>query len=108
MLTFLQLISIAHRLQTVAYSDRIIILDAGQVVEVSYLSKLRPPSDHLQFDAPLALFDNPRSAFRGLCDKAVSPFFFGKYCSDVAQRIVRQDLVRIQQDAVAATSKGRR
>lgn len=30
----LQLISIAHRLQTVAYYDRVLVLDAGQVAEV--------------------------------------------------------------------------
>jgi hypothetical protein len=30
-----QLISIAHRLQTVIYYDRIIVMDAGQVVEAS-------------------------------------------------------------------------
>lgn len=31
-----QLISIAHRLQTVAYYDRVLVLDAGCVVEVGY------------------------------------------------------------------------
>lgn len=31
----IQLISIAHRLQTVAYYDRILVIDAGQVAEVS-------------------------------------------------------------------------
>ncbi|WWD19199.1 hypothetical protein CI109_103657 [Kwoniella shandongensis] len=63
------LISIAHRLQTVAYYDRIIVMDAGQVTE---------------FDSPLALFDNPASTFRLLCNK---------------KNITRPELVRIREDA---------
>ncbi len=51
------LISIAHRLQTVAYYDRILVLDAGEIAE---------------FDTPLALFDSVDSTFRSLCDKKVS------------------------------------
>jgi ABC-type multidrug transport system fused ATPase/permease subunit len=35
-----QLISIAHRLQTVVFYDRILCLEAGQVVEVSKHSDL--------------------------------------------------------------------
>ncbi|EIW71607.1 hypothetical protein TREMEDRAFT_27765 [Tremella mesenterica DSM 1558] len=50
------LISIAHRLQTVAYYDRILVMDAGQVAE---------------YDTPLALFDEPGSVFRSLCEKKV-------------------------------------
>ena len=50
------LISIAHRLQTVAYYDRILVLDAGQIAE---------------FDTPLALFDRQDSIFRSLCNKKV-------------------------------------
>lgn len=50
------LISIAHRLQTVAYYDRILVLDAGEVAE---------------FDTPLTLFDTRDSIFRSLCDKKV-------------------------------------
>ncbi len=51
------LISIAHRLQTVAYYDRILVLDAGQIAEI---------------DTPLTLFDAPSSIFRSLCNKKVS------------------------------------
>ncbi len=51
------LISIAHRLQTVAYYDRILVLESGQLAE---------------FDTPLALFDTKNSIFRSLCDTKVS------------------------------------
>lgn len=51
-----QLISIAHRLQTVAFYDRILVMDAGQIAE---------------FDTPLNLFDRPGSIFRSLCEKKV-------------------------------------
>ncbi|KAI9632685.1 P-loop containing nucleoside triphosphate hydrolase protein [Dioszegia hungarica] len=64
------LISIAHRLQTVAYYDRILVMDAGVVAK---------------FDSPLILFDRPDSIFRSLCD---------------TKQITRDDLVRIQADAV--------
>nr|XP_019043406.1 hypothetical protein I302_07983 [Kwoniella bestiolae CBS 10118]OCF22336.1 hypothetical protein I302_07983 [Kwoniella bestiolae CBS 10118] len=50
------IVSIAHRIQTVAYYDRILVMDVGQVVE---------------FDHPLELFDRPDSMFRGLCDRKV-------------------------------------
>ncbi|WVQ83340.1 hypothetical protein IAT38_005479 [Cryptococcus sp. DSM 104549] len=63
------LISIAHRLQTVAYYDRILVMDAGSVAE---------------FDTPIALFDNPSSIFRGLCD---------------TKHLSREDLLKIRQDA---------
>ncbi|WVW86790.1 hypothetical protein I302_108844 [Kwoniella bestiolae CBS 10118] len=45
------IVSIAHRIQTVAYYDRILVMDVGQ------------------FDHPLELFDRPDSMFRGLCDR---------------------------------------
>ncbi|WRT69592.1 uncharacterized protein IL334_006581 [Kwoniella shivajii] len=63
------LLSIAHRLQTVAYYDRILVLDKGQVIE---------------FDTPLTLFDNPNSIFRDLCDK---------------KNIRREELIRIKEEA---------
>ncbi|CAD6567059.1 MAG: hypothetical protein TREMPRED_003289 [Tremellales sp. Tagirdzhanova-0007] len=63
------LISIAHRLQTVAYYDRILVMDSGKVAE---------------FDTPLALFDDRDSAFRSLCD---------------TKHLNRQDLLKIQNDA---------
>jgi len=49
------LFTIAHRLNTVAYYDRILVMDQGRVAE---------------FDAPLVLFDREDSLFRGLCDEA--------------------------------------
>ncbi|WWD04245.1 hypothetical protein V865_002313 [Kwoniella europaea PYCC6329] len=63
------LLSIAHRLQTVAYYDRILVLDKGQVEE---------------FDTPLMLFDKKDSIFRDLCDK---------------KHIRREELLRIQEEA---------
>lgn len=49
------LICIAHRLNTVAYYDRVLVMDAGNVAE---------------FDTVLNLFDNSASIFRSLCDEA--------------------------------------
>ncbi|ODN79695.1 hypothetical protein L202_03623 [Cryptococcus amylolentus CBS 6039] len=63
------IISIAHRLQTVAYYDRILVMDAGKVAE---------------FDSPLDLFDESESIFRALCDKS---------------RITREELLRIRRGA---------
>ncbi|WVQ76019.1 hypothetical protein IAR50_005655 [Cryptococcus sp. DSM 104548] len=63
------IISIAHRLQTVAYYDRILVMDAGKVAEL---------------DSPLHLFDNTESIFRALCDKS---------------RITRAELLRIRRGA---------
>ncbi|KAK1229440.1 hypothetical protein PQX77_007488 [Marasmius sp. AFHP31] len=49
------LICIAHRLNTIAYYDRILVMDAGKVAE---------------FDTVLNLFDKQDSIFRSLCDEA--------------------------------------
>ncbi|KAJ7607370.1 multidrug resistance-associated ABC transporter [Roridomyces roridus] len=49
------LLCIAHRLNTIAYYDRILVMDQGKVAE---------------FDTVLNLFDKEDSIFRGLCDEA--------------------------------------
>ncbi|KAK7454037.1 hypothetical protein VKT23_011548 [Stygiomarasmius scandens] len=49
------LLCIAHRLNTIAYYDRIIVMDAGKVAE---------------FDTVLTLYDREDSIFRSLCDEA--------------------------------------
>ncbi|KAJ7607493.1 multidrug resistance-associated ABC transporter [Roridomyces roridus] len=49
------LLCIAHRLNTIAYYDRILVMDQGRVVE---------------FDTVLGLFDKEDSVFRALCDEA--------------------------------------
>jgi len=49
------LLCIAHRLNTIVYYDRIIVMDNGKVAE---------------FDTPLALFDRADSIFRSLCNEA--------------------------------------
>lgn len=54
-----QLISIAHRLQTVAYYDRIIVMDQGRITESG---------------PPLVLYEDTTSLFRRLCDTKVSHF----------------------------------
>ncbi|KAF8915697.1 multidrug resistance-associated ABC transporter [Mucidula mucida] len=49
------LLCIAHRLNTVAYYDRILVMDSGRVAE---------------FDTVLNLFDKEDSIFRSLCNEA--------------------------------------
>ncbi|PPQ81812.1 hypothetical protein CVT25_013648 [Psilocybe cyanescens] len=49
------LLCIAHRLNTIAYYDRVIVMDEGKIAE---------------FDTVLNLFDNETSIFRSLCDEA--------------------------------------
>ncbi|WVF68119.1 hypothetical protein IAT40_002882 [Kwoniella sp. CBS 6097] len=71
------LISIAHRLQTVAYYDRILVLDQGKVAE---------------FDTPLALYDIRDSIFRQLCDRV---------------QLRRTDLLRLRHDALYAVQSAR-
>ncbi|WWC98771.1 hypothetical protein V866_005664 [Kwoniella sp. B9012] len=71
------LISIAHRLQTVAYYDRILVLDQGRVVE---------------YDTPLCLYDIRDSIFRQLCDRV---------------QLGRMDLLRLRHDALYALQASR-
>ncbi|KEP49841.1 multidrug resistance-associated ABC transporter [Rhizoctonia solani 123E] len=49
------LLCIAHRLNTIAFYDRVLVMDKGRLKE---------------YDTPLNLFDNPDSQFRAMCDKA--------------------------------------
>ncbi|KAF9447357.1 multidrug resistance-associated ABC transporter [Macrolepiota fuliginosa MF-IS2] len=49
------LLCIAHRLNTIAYYDRVLVMDGGKVAE---------------FDTVLNLFDKEDSIFRSLCDEA--------------------------------------
>lgn len=46
---------IAHRLATIAFYDRVIVLENGTVAE---------------FDTPMKLFNQKDSIFRGMCDAA--------------------------------------
>ncbi|KAJ6578750.1 multidrug resistance-associated ABC transporter [Mycena vulgaris] len=69
------LLCIAHRLNTIAYYDRILVMDQGQVAE---------------FDTVLNLFDKEGSIFRSLCNEA---------------NLQRADILRIRADnAVAVES----
>ena len=63
------LLCIAHRLNTIVYYDRILVMDAGKVAE---------------YDTPLNLFDREDSIFRSLCNEA---------------GLSRQDIVRIRASA---------
>ncbi|KAK4702568.1 hypothetical protein P7C70_g3660, partial [Phenoliferia sp. Uapishka_3] len=63
------MLCIAHRLATIAFYDRVIVMDQGRVEEL---------------DTPLALFDRTNSIFRGMCDKA---------------HLTRDDIVRIRKGA---------
>ncbi|CAL1710985.1 unnamed protein product [Somion occarium] len=68
------LLCIAHRLNTIVYYDRIIVMDAGKVVE---------------HDTPLNLFDKEDSIFRSLCSEA---------------GLSRQDILRIRASAQSTSS----
>lgn len=65
------LLSIAHRLNTVVYYDRVLVMDGGKVVE---------------FDTVLNLFDQRDSIFRSLCNEA---------------GLSKQDILRIRQESLA-------
>ncbi|RPD56133.1 multidrug resistance-associated ABC transporter [Lentinus tigrinus ALCF2SS1-7] len=60
------LLCVAHRLNTIVYYDRILVMDAGKVAE---------------FDTPLNLYDKEDSIFRSLCNEA---------------NLSRQDIVKIR------------
>ncbi|TFK50066.1 multidrug resistance-associated ABC transporter [Heliocybe sulcata] len=60
------LLCIAHRLNTIVYYDRVVVMDSGKTAE---------------FDTPLNLFDKEDSIFRSLCDEA---------------GLSRQDILRIR------------
>ncbi|KAF9044293.1 multidrug resistance-associated ABC transporter [Panaeolus papilionaceus] len=62
------LLCIAHRLNTIAHYDRVLVMDDGQVAEL---------------DTVLNLFDNPSSIFRSLCDEA---------------NLTRNDILKIRQE----------
>ncbi|TEB30865.1 multidrug resistance-associated ABC transporter [Coprinellus micaceus] len=62
------LLCIAHRLNTIAYYDRILVMDEGRVAE---------------FDTVLNLFDKEDSIFRSLCDEA---------------KLQRADIIRIRSE----------
>ncbi|KDQ12182.1 hypothetical protein BOTBODRAFT_34790 [Botryobasidium botryosum FD-172 SS1] len=65
------LLCIAHRLNTIAFYDRILVMDAGRMAE---------------FDTPLALFDREDSIFRTMCNKA---------------SLTREDIIKIRAEAEA-------
>lgn len=60
------LLCVAHRLNTIVYYDRVLVMDGGKVAE---------------FDTPLNLYDREDSIFRSLCDEA---------------NLSRQDILRIR------------
>ncbi|KXN89182.1 Multidrug resistance-associated protein 1 [Leucoagaricus sp. SymC.cos] len=62
------LLCIAHRLNTIAYYDRVLVMDGGKVVE---------------FDTVFNLFDREDSIFRSLCNEA---------------NLTRADIQRIRED----------
>jgi len=68
------LLCIAHRLNTIAYYDRILVMDQGQVAE---------------FDTVLNLFDKEDSIFRSLCNEA---------------NLQRGDILRIRAENVVGAS----
>lgn len=53
------MLSCSPRLHTVAFYDRVLVLDKGEVSE---------------YDTPLALLENPDSVFRSMCEKVSRVF----------------------------------
>lgn len=66
-LTLARRLCIAHRLATIAFYDRILVMEQGTIAE---------------FDTPLNLYDREGSVFRGMCEAA---------------GLSRADIVRIRQ-----------
>ena len=48
-------LSIAHRLHTIAFFDNVLVMDSGSAAE---------------FDAPLSLMDREGSIFRSMCERS--------------------------------------
>ncbi|KAF9466028.1 multidrug resistance-associated ABC transporter [Collybia nuda] len=69
------LLCIAHRLNTIAYYDRVLVMDAGEIAE---------------FDTVLNLYDNETSIFRSLCNEA---------------NLQRSDILRIRAEHNDTTGK---
>ena len=90
----LQLISIAHRLQTVAYYDRIIVMDHGQIVESG---------------TPLSLFEDTASLFRQMCDTKVrDPSYCPLRWLICFQKLGMRDILKIRDDASTALIRSQR
>lgn len=53
--TYIHRLCIAHRLATIAFYDRVLVLDKGTTVE---------------FDTPLNLYEQESSIFRSMCNAA--------------------------------------
>ncbi|TFK23813.1 ATP-dependent bile acid permease [Coprinopsis marcescibilis] len=68
------LLCIAHRLNTIAYYDRVLVMDQGKVAE---------------FDTVLKLYDKEDSIFRSLCDEA---------------NLQRVDILRIRSEHIISSS----
>ncbi|RXW22412.1 hypothetical protein EST38_g3441 [Candolleomyces aberdarensis] len=68
------LLCIAHRLNTIAYYDRVLVMDGGSVAE---------------FDTVLNLFDKEDSIFRALCNEA---------------NLSRSDILRIREEQQVSTA----
>lgn len=92
-----QLISIAHRLQTVAYYDRIIVMDKGRITETG---------------PPLVLYDDTTSLFRRLCDTKVCDYTplqaSAVELTTDRQRLGIRDILKIRDDASNALLRSRR
>lgn len=86
------LLCIAHRLNTICYYDRILVMDAGHVRTFARVRAIVFTPRRFQvaeYDTPLNLFDKEDSIFRSLCNEA---------------RLSREDIVRIRAGVTSDSS----
>jgi len=70
-------LTIAHRLNTIIDSDKIMVLDAGQISVIFYHFEIIPPAKVLnlvwpniqEYDSPAQLLGNSLGIFRSLVDQ---------------------------------------